>query len=159
MITIGTNDKGLQERMLREPDINLDKCIKLGQAAEITRKHAKINQAQSEEKSTAAFTKTVQAKKPPFPDKGQGATKIQQCKFCSYSHNRGNCPAFNKFCNTCGKRGHFSTCCCQKRVRAVSKNVASDPSSDQDSFPDTDENKDYFVGAVHHDEKAPPEPS
>ena len=38
------------------------------------------------------------------------------------------------------------------------KNVASDPSSDQDSFPDTDENKDYFVGAVHQDEKAPPSP-
>ena len=54
MITIGTNDKALQERMLREPDINLDRCIKLGQAAEITRKHAKIIQAHSEEKSTAA---------------------------------------------------------------------------------------------------------
>ena len=36
--------------------------------------------------------------------------------------------------------------------------MASDPSSDQDSFPDTDENKDYFVGAVHQDEKAPPSP-
>ena len=158
IITIGTNDKALQERILREPDINLDKCIKLGQAAEVTRKHAKIIQAHSEEKSTSAITKTVKAKKPPFPDKGQGATKIQQCKFCNYSHNRGNCPAFNKHCNTCGKRSHFSTCCSQKRVRAVSKGVASDPSSDLDSLSDTDENKDYFVGAVHQDEKAPPPP-
>eukprot|EP00112_Aurelia_sp_Birch-Aquarium-sp1_P025750 Seg874.6 transcript_id=Seg874.6/GoldUCD/mRNA.D3Y31 product="putative protein K02A2.6" protein_id=Seg874.6/GoldUCD/D3Y31 len=55
MITIGTNDKALQER---EPEINLDKCIKIGQAAEITRKHAKIIQAHSEEKSTSAITKT-----------------------------------------------------------------------------------------------------
>ena len=36
--------------------------------------------------------------------------------------------------------------------------MASDPSSDQNSLSDTDENKDYFVGAVHQDEKAPPTP-
>eukprot|EP00795_Rhopilema_esculentum_P009803 gene9803-18365_t len=121
MITIGTNDKALQERVLREPEINLDKCIKIGQAAEITCKHAKIIQAHSEEKSTSAITKTVQAKKPPFPDKRHGTTKIQQCKFCNYSHNRGNCPAYNKHCNTCGKRGHFSTRCSQKRTQIHSQ--------------------------------------
>ena len=49
--------------------------------------------------------------------------------------------AYNKHCNTYDKRGHFSTCCSQKLVRAVSKNVPSDMSSDPDSFSDTDEKK------------------
>ena len=36
---------------------------------------------------------------------------IKYCRFCSGTHNRGNCPAWGKLCNNCGKRGHFKKCC------------------------------------------------
>ena len=36
---------------------------------------------------------------------------INKCKFCSYSHKRGSCHAYEKFCNNCKKKGHFSKCC------------------------------------------------
>ena len=57
MITIGTNDKSLQERLLRDSDTTLEKAIKLGQAAEVTRKHAKIIQNESEGKIAAAISR------------------------------------------------------------------------------------------------------
>ena len=85
MITIGTDDIALQEHLLREPDIDLDKSIKLGKAAEVTRQQAKILQAHVEEKPTSAITKTLKDKPPSNYSKDQGTSKIIQCKFCSYT--------------------------------------------------------------------------
>ena len=127
MITIRTNDVALQERLLREPDIDLDKSIKLGKAAEVTRQQAKILQAHGEEKSMSAITKTLKDKPPSNYSKEQGTSKIIQCKFCSYTYSRWNCPAYNKTCNTCGRRGHFSTCCKENRVRAIHRHMPQDP--------------------------------
>ena len=64
MITIGTTNVALQERLLREPDIDLDKSIKLGKPAEVTSQQAKLLQAHGEEKSTSAITKTLKDKPP-----------------------------------------------------------------------------------------------
>ena len=32
---------------------------------------------------------------------------INKCKFCSYSHKRGSCPAYGKSSNNCKKKGRF----------------------------------------------------
>ena len=46
--------------LVREPDIDLDKSIKLGKAAEVSRQQAKSLQAHGEEKSTSAIAKTFE---------------------------------------------------------------------------------------------------
>ena len=33
------------------------------------------------------------------------------CKYCGRSHNRGNCPAFGKKCQKCGRENHFKAVC------------------------------------------------
>ena len=33
------------------------------------------------------------------------------CKFCSYRHQPGKCPAYNQQCNVCMEYGHFAKCC------------------------------------------------
>jgi uncharacterized protein YllA (UPF0747 family) len=40
MIICGISDNALRERMLREPNINLQKAVELGQASEQTKLHA-----------------------------------------------------------------------------------------------------------------------
>ena len=40
---------------------------------------------------------------------------INKCKFCSYSHKRGSCPAYGKTCNNCKKKGHFPKYCTKAR--------------------------------------------
>ena len=32
---------------------------------------------------------------------------LKNCKYCGKSHNKGNCPAFGKRCQKCGKDNHF----------------------------------------------------
>ena len=45
--------------------------------------------------------------------KGQGrsSSNIHSCKHCGKSHNKGNCPAFDKKCGKCGKENHFKAVC------------------------------------------------
>ena len=41
--------------------------------------------------------------------------KDKNSQFCGRSHNKGECPAFGKLCNTCGGRKHFEAKCTGKR--------------------------------------------
>ena len=33
------------------------------------------------------------------------------CKFCGKSHDKGQCPAYGKICNNCGRKNHFESKC------------------------------------------------
>ena len=35
----------------------------------------------------------------------------RSCKYCGKSHSRGNCPAYGKKCQKCGKDNHFKSVC------------------------------------------------
>ena len=43
--------------------------------------------------------------------RGCSNSNIRNCKYCGKSHNRGNCPAFGKKCQKCGKENHFKSVC------------------------------------------------
>ena len=38
----------------------------------------------------------------------------KDCDYCGCSHNKGDCPAYGKMCNKCGKMNHFEKKCRQK---------------------------------------------
>ena len=38
-------------------------------------------------------------------------TDYSDCKFCGKSHDKGQCPAYNKVCNKCGRKNHFESKC------------------------------------------------
>ena len=33
------------------------------------------------------------------------------CRFCGKSHDKGQCPAYGKICNICGRKNHFESKC------------------------------------------------
>ena len=113
MIICGVTDNKLRERMLREADLDLNKAIKLGQAAEETKKHAQQLKVERE------HTVYKIQKSPPWQQDRSNRETINNCKFCSYSHVRGKCPAYGKHCNNCNKLNHFSKCCRSKRTAEV----------------------------------------
>ena len=127
MIIIGTNFKALQERLLRDPEMDLVKAIRHGLAAELTRNHAKALQSGSSMKTAAAITRK---KYIPTPSKKSSKEVIKKCKFCSYSHARGSCPAFNKNCNKCHQKGHFSKCCPKQNLHDTHSDIANIPHAD-----------------------------
>ena len=48
------------------------------------------------------------------------------CKFCGCSHDKGQCPAFGKRCNSCGGKNHFESKCTQKSSSRTSDRKRSD---------------------------------
>ena len=37
--------------------------------------------------------------------------KFTDCKFCGKAHDKGQCPAYGKICNKCGRKNHFESKC------------------------------------------------
>ena len=150
IVICGIIDNRLRERLLREPDLSLEKTLQLGHAAEETKRHIKELQKQNE---TKAFVDGVKKKhsaksKPKFTSSSSGYDKsfIKNCKFCASSHKRGNCNACGKKCRNCSKLNHFAKCCpsSSKTVKHVECNSSD---SDEDYAADNT----FFVGSVTAD--------
>ena len=86
LIIIGLRDTKLQERLLSEPDIDLEQVCKRGQASEVTKQRARTIQATNRETSSTNQLSDQNRS-------NVGKDLIKYCKFCSGTHNRGNCPA------------------------------------------------------------------
>jgi hypothetical protein len=68
-IVLGICDKGLQERLLRFPDLCLDKTIEYCRAAETGKKQAEAVQSTNKEVHDLKYNKTVSSKKQFMPKK------------------------------------------------------------------------------------------
>ena len=117
MIIIGIKDKKLQERLLRENDINLEKVLSNCRASEASKLQTESihNRVDPPSQSINQDVSQINHRK--------GSKEIvKQCKFCAGSHPRGACPAYGKTCNTCQNKGHFSSCCTKSSPRSNQSN-------------------------------------
>ena len=104
IVVIDVTDDSLRERMLREPNLTLERATALGQSAEQMKIHAK------ELKQEADIYGIKFSKKE--NRYSQAAKKIKQCKYCGRNHIRGACPAFHQTCNKCHKKDTLPTFPC-----------------------------------------------
>ena len=103
IVVIGVIDHSLRERMLREPNLTLERAKALEQSTEQTKIHAK-ELKQEAEIYGIKFSKKENRY-------SQASKKIKQCKYCGRTHIRRACPAFHQICNKCHKKGHFANVC------------------------------------------------
>ena len=101
MIIIGLHDKKLQERLLREINLTLDRTVDICQTIELTRSHAKAIQ-QGTSHSNDYNVDAIRRNRKDFEQSAK-QEMIMKCKFCSYNHKRGSCPAYNKVYHSCHK--------------------------------------------------------
>ena len=121
-IVIGVRDESLRERLLRRSDLNLDKAIEMGRAAEIVLKQS-AELRSSEPAAEKSTIDRVTRSRPTGPtDQDRGATRPSPCKRCGYRHGDRACPAQGKRCRKCDKMNHFAACCKQAQ-RATPKTV------------------------------------
>ena len=107
IIVAGVTSNLLRECMLRELNLSLEQPIRLGQSAEETQKHIKALKQDAEvSKITCThislsyspnqnfhYSASNSLHKQPNPPNNSSALVIRKCKFCSGTHNKGNCSA------------------------------------------------------------------
>lgn len=135
-IICGVSDSGLRERLLRVADLDLDKCIQVCRATEVSKEQNK----EIEPQAAGASVHTVNSHKKNFkkqPQKPQRHQQQQQnrqdssqCKYCGSRHVKGkrNCKAYGHQCGKCGKLHHFEKVCnsTKSSVHQIQESVESD---------------------------------
>ena len=141
MIIVGITDNPLRERLLREADLTLERCIQLGHAAEQTKLEAE------ELKREVKFVDQVKPHKQDVKHKAKSKPVrkkkdfFKNCKFCGGSHKRGECPAFGQKCRSCRSMNHFAKCCPKaKKVQQI------ECESSTESFVSSDD--DFYIGLI-----------
>ena len=88
----GFNDKKVQERLLREEELDLEKAIQICTAAEEVKEQIhEINNGASSSKSSIQVDKIghKSSKSMKSKQKSSKSSYIKKCKFCGLGHNYG----------------------------------------------------------------------
>ena len=132
-IVLGTKDSGARSRMLREPDLTLEKAVDMCRASEIAdhqmRKLSSTEEVNytSKQKVTKNFDKRKQHKLSTSEQKEQS-----MCRYCGGTHGKKDCPAYGKACSKCKKKNHFAKVCLQSSRPKV--NIVEETDSDESIY-------------------------
>lgn len=123
-IVCSTNSPSLRERLLREENLTLQKCVQICRATELSRENSKTIEGKAVEEIHVLTHKT------PKNDKQKADIT---CKFCGKAHERDKrkCPAYGETCRKCGKANHFAALCKSKRERGKVVNNVTETESEQ----------------------------
>jgi hypothetical protein len=124
IIICGINDNRLRERLLREPELSLQKTIQIGHAAEETKRHVIELQKEVDGKNSVDAVRRRKFARDEKKNSGKESigydkSLIKNCKFCSYSHKRGNCIAYGKKFMKCSKFNLILFCKVLSRKKQV----------------------------------------
>ena len=132
----------LQELLLREDSLTLDKVMKICRAFEQSIWQVKeFRESVSLSSSPTQVNKVTQGcgtripsgRKPSQPNKTPSKRNERlkfDCKYCGYKHEkqRDKCPAWGKVCEKCKGLNHFKSIC--KKVHAVTQSHDDEKSYD-----------------------------
>ncbi|GBM76307.1 hypothetical protein AVEN_166164-1 [Araneus ventricosus] len=131
-VLVDLSESRLRERLLRVPDLDINKAVDMCSAAETSKLQAQVYF--TEERSIDAIKRfkpsseakpkdTGQANKFRQPAKRQ-ASNGRKCHYCGSHHVPGRCPAYGKRCRSCGKQNHFARVYKSKSDNRVCQNKA-----------------------------------
>ncbi|UYV64370.1 K02A2.6-like [Cordylochernes scorpioides] len=116
---IGMIDQEVKKKLLEDPQLTLPKAISVATIAE----SVCVQIASWEEKQAMIekINKNTWEKNRSRVEKAKAGPSIantkNECKWCGQQHTYGNCPAYRKTCNACGKLNHFAAVCRTRRIR------------------------------------------
>ncbi|UYV83716.1 K02A2.6-like [Cordylochernes scorpioides] len=116
---IGMIDQEVKKKLLEDPQLTLPKAISVATIAE----SVCVQIASWEEKQAMIekINKNTWEKNRSRVEKAKAGPSIastrNECKWCGQQHRYGNCPAYRKTCNACGKLNHFAAVCRTRRIR------------------------------------------
>lgn len=119
-IVCGILDNSLRERMLRDPELDLQKAISMCRAAETVKTQAKelisdmtgnVDAIRKEKKGAHKPFKKYSSEKNVGQHNANTQSNQKTCQRCATQHPPRQCPAYGKKCNNCQKDNHFARCC------------------------------------------------
>ena len=144
-IVVGIRDDNIRSRLLREPDLSLQKCIDIVRAAEVAKKqmHNIKEETNVVHKLSSTNMNEEQRNNERAKNRGQQGNPREQntkrtqkpdCRYWGSQHvfRKELCPAFGKTCSACGKGNHFAKVCQSSRcVNFTNIRTISDSSDDE----------------------------
>ena len=140
-IICGIQDRQLREELLEIPDLDLQRCLSICRAAELSKtrtleegeavnplkdqtKRGKVSANKSHDKSANKRRENDDRNA-----RDSSPKEVLRCKFCGGKHRaaKKSCPAFGRRCSACGRMNHFATQCLSKtRVNVVESESESE---------------------------------
>lgn len=145
-VVLGVFSDSTRQKLWTEDELTLEKAVKICRAAE--RAEKQIHELQSDSSSLTVNALSL-------------TNKSYDCKRCGRNHLPRSCPAFNKICKACGRKGHFRACCfgsnnskekkSQSYQRKTSKKINTMKKENSDTEEDTDD--EYEINGIKLDEE------
>ncbi|XP_061193379.1 uncharacterized protein K02A2.6-like [Saccostrea echinata] len=104
-IVQGIRSDSVRSRLLRTPELTLEKSVEICRATEATENQMKLMT------ESGASTEGVDLIKKQKSKREMQKEIKSKCGKCGKSHEPRNCPAFGKQCYKCQKKNHFSKMC------------------------------------------------
>ena len=97
-IVLGVCGKKMQERLLREAELSLEKAIQICRAAENVKLQAREILGTSTEANVEAVSRSYPRDSPARQRNvdGRPRQKVKNCKYCGGEHDYGKCPAYRR---------------------------------------------------------------
>ena len=146
-------DEVCRARLLRESGLTLKKAINICRAQEMSTKQLKSLKG-SEKQAVAAIRKSTSSRKSSSPwntkrteNQRPESTSGKSCRYCGRKHMIGECPAYDKTCNSCHRKNQIEKYCLSKQNNSAMKihtvGVPHDVNSDVET--------ELFIGTLHVD--------
>lgn len=118
-VVFGISSIKLRERLLRDNAMTLDRAVNELRVAEMKRNQ--LDLMADGDRASARQVSVVERKTESVEFVGSQDTdqKKLSCKYCSYDHVKGKCPAYGKICRKCGKKNNFPNRCLSRGIRSV----------------------------------------
>ena len=145
-IVCGICDDNLREHLLKDANLDLNKCIEACRASELAKEREKTIQGRETERVNDELHSVKSKRSEGKPkDRERRAEKVEQgfvvCRYCGRKHerNKQKCPALGKRCLNCNKLNHFAAqCLTAKRRQSRVNTVQSDSESEFDELATVD---------------------
>lgn len=133
-LVIGIKDLRMQEKMLQYPNLALTEAIQICRAMETsaTTQRKILNTTEANTSVPVCTVKQQNRVRTQNDDRYSSREnnldyrsdgtchKIGKlCDNCGLLHDKGKCPAYNRYCSRCNKRGHYRKVCRAKSVHEI----------------------------------------
>nr|XP_022907482.1 uncharacterized protein K02A2.6-like [Onthophagus taurus] len=126
-VVLGIYDKGLQEKLLSQEELTMERSMEICRAFEATKTRCKDVQESVDKKVEVVRKKFGFQKKndEKHTNKNKDVFRKEEfkCKRCLKRHKYKECPAYGKVCNNCKKYNHFTIACKAKSVYTVKTDI------------------------------------